>query len=296
MTGLSSSDGISLDVPGTRPSLRSLARVRSGSLKVGLALLLGMVVLSTAATIVGGDPTDQDLASALAPPGSDHVLGADGLGRDVLAWVGAGIRTSLQVGFGVVLLSAVFGCTVGIAAGLLGGWVDAALMRLADIQLSLPALPVFIAASVVLSNSMTSLVILLAVFGWVPYARLSRTRVLSERQRGYVSAARLAGRRRSAIAVVHLLPGLSTEISILGSLQAGTALVWESSLSFLGLGLQPPYISLGFLMSAGRQVLNEAWWVAVFPGAALALLVIAFNLVGDGVRDLFSNPASVGGQ
>jgi peptide/nickel transport system permease protein len=167
-------------------------------------------------------------------------------------------------------------------------------MRLADIQLSIPPLPLFIAASAIIVNNLLTLVILISIVGWVPYARLCRARTLILKERGYVAAARLAGRRRAAIAVLHLLPGLTTEIAILGSLQAGVALLWEAGLSFLGLGLQPPYVSLGFLMSEGKEVLSQAWWVATFPGLALALLVVGFNLTGDGIRDLFSPDVSGG--
>ena len=280
---------------GRSERVESRWRTRSGSLSVGLGLLASLVVFSFVATIVGGSPAHQDLNAALVGPGAGgHLLGTDPLGRDVMAWIGGGIRTSLEVALGVVTLSVLTGCTVGVASGLLGGWVDIVLMRLADIQLSIPPLPVFIAVSVVISNNMTSLIILIAVFGWVPYARLCRARVLTERERGYVSAARLAGRTRTAIAFVHVLPGLTTEISVLASLQAGICLLWEAALSFLGLGLQPPYVSLGFLMAEGREVLYQAWWVAVFPGAALALLVIGFNLTGDGIRDLFKQDTAVG--
>jgi peptide/nickel transport system permease protein len=195
---------------------------------------------------------------------------------------------------GVVSLSAVLGCTVGIASGLLGRWVDVVLMRIADIQLSIPPLPVFIAVSVVITNNMTTLIVLIAIFGWVPYARLCRARVLTERQRGYVSAARLAGRTRTAIALIHILPGITTEISVLASLQAGICLLWEAALSFLGLGLQPPYVSLGYLMSEGREVLYQAWWVAAFSGITLALLVVGFNLTGDAIRDALKRGGSVG--
>ena len=280
---------------GVRNQVKGRGHLRSGSLGVGLALLGTLLVFSFVASLVGGSPAHQDLNSALVGPGvAGHLLGTDALGRDVFGWVGGGIRTSLEVALGVVTLSLAMGCTIGVVGGLLGGWVDVVLMRLADIQLSIPPLPVFIAVSVVISNNMSSLIVLIAVFGWVPYARLCRARVLTERQRGYVSAARLAGRSRTAIAFVHVLPGITTEISVLASLQAGVCLLWEASLSFLGLGLQPPYVSLGYLMAEGRQVLYQAWWVAVFPGATLALLVIGFNLTGDGIRDLLKHDTSVG--
>jgi peptide/nickel transport system permease protein len=274
----------------TRLGRSALSTVgQSGSLVAGLLILFGMLLFSVVASVIGGNPASQDLSRVLAPPGTaGHLLGTDALGRDVLAWVGGGIRTSFIVALGVVTFSSVVGCSVGIMAGYRGGWADAVLMRIADIQLSVPPLPLFIAASVVVANSMLSLIVLISIVGWVPYARLCRARVLSNRQRGYVSAARLAGRRTPAIIGIHLLPDLTTEIAVLASLQAGVALLWEAGLSFLGLGLQPPYVSLGFLMSEGKEVLSQAWWVAAFPGIALALLVVGFNLTGDGIRDLFS--------
>lgn len=282
-----------------RPVIRRGARpgLGSGSLTAGLALLVVMLVFSIVAAFAAPNPEAQDLLNTMVGPGPvAHLLGTDALGRDVLAWVAGGIRTSFEVALFVVALSATFGTAVGIAAGYVGGWLDAVLMRLADIQLSIPPLPLFIAASAILSHNILTLVILIAIVGWVPYARLCRAQTLVLRERGYVSAARLAGRRRGAIAVQHLLPGLTTEIAVLGSLQAGTALLWEAGLSFLGLGLQPPYISLGFLMSEGKEVLQQAWWVATFPGIALALLVVAFNLIGDGIRDLFSTDLTGGIQ
>ena len=266
----------------------------SGSLKAGAGILIMMVLVSLVGSIIGGSPAKQDFASILSRPGTGgHLLGADPLGRDVLAWVAQGIRTSLEVALGVVCLSSFVGCTVGVLAGFMRGWLDVVLMRLADIQLSIPPLPLFIAASAVISNSMPSLIILVSIVGWVP-ARLSRARVLSRRERGYVMAARLAGRRRPAIIALHILPGIRTEVIVLASLQAGVALLWEAGLSFLGLGLQPPYVSLGFLMSEGKEVLSQAWWVATFPGLALALLVVGFNLTGDGMRDFFGTDVATG--
>jgi peptide/nickel transport system permease protein len=284
--------------PGPRTAGRG-ARVRlgSGSLTAGLALLAAMLVFSIVAAFAAPNPEAQDLVNTMVGPGPfAHLLGTDALGRDVLAWVAGGIRTSFEVALFVVALSATFGTAVGIAAGYLGGWLDAVLMRLADIQLAIPPLPLFIAASAILSHNMLTLVVLIAIVGWVPYARLCRAQTLVLRERGYVAAARLAGRRRGVIAVQHLLPGLTTEIAVLGSLQAGSALLWEAGLSFLGLGLQPPYVSLGFLMSEGKEVLQQAWWVATFPGIALALLVVAFNLIGDGIRDLFATDVTGGIQ
>ncbi len=280
-----------------RPLIPERLRGLSGSLTVGITILLAMLVFSVAASLIGGSPAHQDLTAALARPGTaGHLLGTDALGRDVLAWVGGGIRTSLEVSLGVICLSGLIGSAIGILAGYAGGWLDSGLMRIADIQLSIPPLVLFIAASAVIANSLPSLIVLLSVVGWVPYARLCRARVLVQRGRGYVLAARLAGRRRGAIALLHLLPGVRAEIIVLASLQAGVVLIWEAGLSFLGLGLQPPYVSLGFLMAEGKQVITQAWWVAAFPGVALALLVVGFNLTGDGLRDLFGTDVQRSGR
>ena len=284
------------------PRIRFLSRAGAvtlrGRLLAGPILLVSMLVFSVVASIVTGDnPLRQNLASMQAPPGAGgHLLGTDQLGRDILAWVAAGIRTSCEVSLSVVGISAVVGTTIGLLAGYVGGWLDAVLMRLADLQLSVPPLPLFIAVSVVVTNNMPIFIMVLSFLGWVAYARLCRTRALALREKGYVKAARLAGRRRGAIILLHLLPGVSTEVLTIASLQASFVLIWEAGLSFLGLGLQPPYVSLGFLMYEGLEVIQTAWWVAVFPGICLVLLVLGFNLLGDGLRDLFSTDSRTGKQ
>jgi peptide/nickel transport system permease protein len=267
------------------------------SLRLGALLLAALVLFSVIASFVLVDPNEQDLLAAYARPGSlDHPLGTDALGRDVLAWSADGIRTALAVSAGVVALSALIGVAVGLIAGFVGGLVDTVLMRLVDLQLAIPPLLLFIAASAVVATEMGSLILLLSVVGWVPYARLVRSEVLSERERAYVAAARLAGARLGRLLFVHLLPATATQIFVLASLQAGIVLLWESGLSFLGLGLQPPTPSLGFIISQGRSELVEAWWIVTFPGLTIVLLVLAFNLVGDGLRDAFNLDVRVFGR
>jgi peptide/nickel transport system permease protein len=269
----------------------------SGSLRLGAGLLGALVVLAIVGHFVLVDPQLQNLADSYLLPGSPgHPLGTDALGRDMLSWCLAGVFTSLRVSLGVVVLSAVVGGTVGLVAGYAGGTTDAVLMRLSDLQLSVPPLPLFIAASAVISNTMLSLIVLLSIVGWVPYARLVRARTLVERGRGYVAAARLAGTPAWRILLVHLLPTIFTEVAVLASLQAGIVLLWEAGLSFLGLGLQPPYTSLGFMISQGRTVLADAWWIVAMPGIVIVLLVLAFNLIGDGLRDAFKVDVDVFGR
>ena len=281
-------------VQGYPSRLRAPAVLSNPSIRRGLLILVALIASAIVAQFVLGDPLDQNLSQAyVAPFVNGHVLGTDGLGRDILAWVEGGILTGLQVSAGVVLVSATVGTVIGLVAGYNGGIIDAALMRLTDFQLAIPPLPLFIAASAVVTGSMPVVIILISVVSWVPYSRLVRARVLVERDRAYVSAARLAGTRTPRILLVHLLPTTATEITVVASLQAGVALLVESGLSFLGLGLQPPYKSLGFMIAAGRENLVHAWWVTTFPGIAIVLLVLAFNLIGDGIRDAMHSDVEV---
>jgi len=234
------------------------------------------------------NPRETDVMSALMPPGSPgHPLGTDPLGRDILAWIASGIRTALVVSLSVALISAVLGTAVGLVGGYYGGIVDTVLMRLVDLQLAVPPLLLFITGSVVAGDGFFSLILLLSVVGWVPYARVVRSKILADRERSHIAAARLAGAGGARILLLHLLPGAATLVFVLASLQAGLVLLWESGLSFLGLGLQPPNISLGFIVAQGRDYLAQEWWIVTLPGLAIALLVLGFNLLGDGMRDTF---------
>lgn len=260
----------------------------NASLRIGVGILAALIVFSLAGDLFLEDPNRQSLEDAYAPPGTaGHPLGTDQLGRDVMAWSAAGVRTALIVGIAVVLLAAAIGVVVGLCAGYLGGVVDPVLMRLVDLQLAIPPLLLFIAASVVIGGGITSLVLLVVIVAWVPYARVVRAKVLSERERAYIAAARLAGTPTRRVLTVHLLPATATLVLVLASLQVGLVLLWESGLSFLGLGLQPPTASLGFIISQGQSELSQAWWIVTFPGLTLLMLVLAFNLIGDGLRDWF---------
>lgn len=273
----------------------------AGAFRSSLQLRFGVVVLAVlalfgvAAHFALPSPLHQDLMVEYQAPGlGAHPLGTDPLGRDVLSWIGASIFTSFAVGLGGALLSAAIGTAVGLCAGYAGGAVDAVLMRVADLTLSVPGLPLFIAVLVAVPHpGLLGLIVLLSAISWVAYARLVRSRVLVNRDRGFVSAARLAGRRTWQVLVLHLLPTVASEVLVLGSLQAGSLLLAESGLSFLGLGLQPPWTSLGFIISQGEQDLGNAWWIATFPGLCVAALVLGFNLVGDGLRDVLKVDVSL---
>lgn len=259
------------------------ASLRAGGFLLGLLVslfLYGRVALES--------PSVVELSNSGLPLLSEgHVLGTDMLGRDLFTWCAYAIGTSLGIGVLVTLASALLGTLVGAFAGYARGWMDALLMRLVDLQLAVPPLLIFLAASMMIQRSTTTMVILLASVGWVPYARLVRANVLVERERGYVAAARLAGARRTGILIGHLVPASATPIVVFASLHVGFVMLYEAGLSFLGLGIEPPTASLGYMISEGRDQLATSWWIASVPGVVIVLLVVATNLVGDGLRDRF---------
>ncbi|MGI6877086.1 MULTISPECIES: ABC transporter permease [Amycolatopsis] len=264
------------------------ARPGGASLRAGATLLGVLAFGAVVARILPVDPNTQDLAESYLPPLSGgHVLGTDVLGRDLLAWCAYGVATSLTVALMVVLISTFVGVLVGAYAAYMGGWVDAVLMRLVDLQLAVPPLLIFLAASMLIQPSFATMVVLLSSVGWVPYARLVRANVLVDRERGYVAAARLAGTRRIGILFGHLIPAAATPIIVYASLHIGFVVLSESALSFLGLGFQPPTASLGYMISQGRDQLVGSWWIATVPGLVIILLVVSANLIGDGLRDRF---------
>lgn len=265
------------------------------SLRTGTLIILVLTAFSLVAKVVLVSPTKQALRDSYDPPlSANHLIGADPLGRDILAWCAAGVLTGLIVSLTVVILSMLLGVTVGLVSGYSRPAVDNSLMRLTELNLAVPPLVLFIAASAVVTGSFVTVIVLLSIVSWVPYARLVRARVLVERERGYIAAARLAGTRTTRILVWHLLPACATEVFVLASLQAGTILLVEAGLSFLGLGLQPPFTSLGFMISVGRSDPLGSWWVIAFPGLMVMLLVLAFNLIGDGLRDLLRADVELG--
>lgn len=281
-------------VPGARRWRVPLPLRGHASLRAGLLILGAMLAVALLGRVALPSAEQQDLAHAFAPPGTaGHPLGTDSLGRDVLAWISDGIWVALAVSLGVVLLSAVVGIGVGLCSGWFGGVADALLMRLVDLSLAVPPLILFLAAAAVLRTSMVTLILLISLVSWLPYARLVRNITLVERERGYVLTARLAGASRTRILLGHLLPGVSTIALVLASLQVGYVLLWESGLSFLGLGIRPPQHSLGYIIAQGRDSLQQAWWIVVLPGVALALLVLAANLIGDGLRDVIQQDVEV---
>lgn len=270
----------------SRERRRLPAPAMNAPLRTGLIVLGTVVGLATIGVVALPDPNEQSLDQAFAGPlTAGHPLGADTLGRDLLSWCAHGVFTSLQVSLVVAAIAAVLGTAVGLAAGFRGGLLDSVLMRVVDLSLAIPPLLLFISFSVVMTASRSSLILLLSFVAWVPYARIVRAQVQSEREREYVAAARLTGTSQIGLCLRHLLPAVSTAIVILFTLQLGYVLLWEAGLSFLGLGIQPPQASLGYMIAEGRDYLQTAWWISVVPGVVIVLLMTSFNLIGDGLRD-----------
>jgi peptide/nickel transport system permease protein len=250
-----------------------------------------LVVAGAAAFAVAGpwiipsDPNAQQLALRLAGPSWSHPFGLDELGRDILARLAVGARVSLLVGLVVVSVSATVGVLVGAVAGYRGGLVDDALGRMMDVLLAFPGMLLAIALVAVLGPSIGHVVLALGVIGWVGYARLVRGQVLKIREFDYVQAARALGAPSLRILVRHVLPPTLAVVTVQATLGMAGAVLAEASLSFLGLGVQPPTPSWGAMLDAGRSHLLDAPHLAIAPGAAIAFMVLSFNLAGDALRD-----------
>jgi peptide/nickel transport system permease protein len=251
---------------------------------------LVIVAVTVLAAVVGpwlvpSDPAALDLALRLEPPTAGHPLGLDELGRDVLARLVMGARVSLFVGLTVVGISATVGTIVGAAAGFVGGIVDNAVGRLMDVLLAFPGILLAIAIVAALGPSLGNVVLALVVIGWVTYARLVRGQVLKVKELEYVQAARAVGASGRRILFRHVVPAALPAVTVQATLGMAGAIIAEASLSFLGLGVQPPTPSWGTMLDAGRSHLFDAPHLTIFPGLAIALLVLGFNFVGDALRD-----------
>jgi peptide/nickel transport system permease protein len=260
-------------------------------------LLVSVVVVSAVLGpwLVPFDPSAQDLALRLERPGGLHWFGLDELGRDILSRVMSGGRVSLLVGLIVVSVSASVGAAIGSIAGYYGGVVDEAISRLIDVLLAFPGLLLAIALVAVLGPSLTNVVLALSSIGWVGYARVVRGVVLQTREFEYVSAARAIGAATPRILIRHILPAALPALIVQAALGMGGAILSEAALSFLGLGVQPPTPSWGAMLNYGRAHLLDAPHLTVFPGLAIAAVVLGLNLVGDSLRDRvgrFDGPAT----
>jgi peptide/nickel transport system permease protein len=254
--------------------------------RAGAAIVLIAVLSAIAAPwLMPWDPAGQDLPLRLQGPSLQHLFGLDELGRDILARVLMGARVSLMVGLIVVGVSATVGMAVGALSGYYGGWLDQLIGRIMDVLMAFPGLLLAIALVAVLGPSLTNVVLALATIGWVGYARLVRGQVLRAREFDYVSAARALGAKTTRILVRHVLPSAVPIVLVQATLGMAGAMLSEAALSFLGLGVQPPTPSWGTMINGGRAHLLDAPHLTVFPGVCLALVVLGFNFLGDGLRD-----------
>ena len=267
-------------------------RRRYPTIAIG-GILLGLVVFASvlAPALTSYDPVKPSFSQRLAPPWGlggtrAHLLGTDNLGRDILARLLHGGRISLALALTAVAIAGVVGVVVGLAASWGGGATDAVIMRVADVQLAFPVIMLAIAIVAVVGTNPVTLVGVLALSGWVLYARTIRAHVLTIRDLDYIDAAAMLGASDLRIIVRHVLPNTVAPILVIGSSQFATMVLLESGLSFLGMGIQAPLPSWGSMLAEGRDYLSNAWWLATAPGLVIALVVLGANLLGDGLRDL----------
>jgi peptide/nickel transport system permease protein len=257
------------------------------SLVIGATLLLALIAAAALAPVLTDrDPLATDAAALELPPGAaGHPLGTDSLGRDLLARVLYGGRVSLTVGVLATALSLLLGVVVGAAAGMSSPRLDALLMRTVDALLALPLLVVIIAVQAITQPSLASVVLVIAATSWMPVTRVVRAEFLSLRERDYVRAAISVGTSRWKVAARHILPNALPPVLVLAALQVSHAVIAESTLSFLGLGVPPHQPTWGNMLTAAQQhVLSGQWWTLVWPGAAIVLTILSINLIADGVR------------
>jgi len=255
----------------------------------GVAVVLAAILLAMLApALAPGDPLKNSLLDRLTPPswGREHPLGTDTLGRDVASRLLYGARVSLIVGFSAVLLAGVIGVALGLLSGWYRGWLDDVLMRLGDVQLAFPVLVLAVAVLAVLGASVVNLIVVLGVTSWITYARIVRGEVLTLREREFVAAARALGAHDAWILRRHLLPNVLPPITVVATFSVARTIIAEASLSFLGLGIPAPQPSWGAMLDEGRNYITTGWWLALFPGFAILLLVLGINLVGDWLRDV----------
>lgn len=252
---------------------------------LGVIGLLVLVAL-TAPHLVPHDPIHQELLHRLEAPSRAHPLGTDDLGRDVLARLVYGTRISLTVGLVAVGISVAIGTLLGLLAGYYGRWVDAFLMRAVDTMLSVPTIFLILAVIAFLEPNIYNVMAVIGLTAWPGLTRLVRGECLSVRERDFVQAATVVGLSTPRILVWHLLPNVIAPILVSATLGVGGAILTESALSFLGLGVQPPTPSWGNMLTLGRDYLHLAWWLSLFPGLAILMTVLAFNLLGEGLRDV----------
>ena len=251
-----------------------------------LALLIILIAIFAPVITGGVSPSEAVLTDALQPPSSEHIFGTDKLGRDIFTRVIYGARTSLVAAFSVVILIFVLGTILGVLSGYFGGWVDAVIMRIADLMVSFPGMVFAMAIAGIMGASIRNAVIAVALVSWTKYARLARSLVLKVRNRDYVAAAVVTGSKTSYILRKYMVPNVIPTLIITGATDIGGMMLELAGLSFLGFGAKAPTPEWGLMLNEGRQFIQNASWMMVFPGAAIFIVVVVFNLLGDALRDV----------
>lgn len=251
--------------------------------------IIGLLVLSAffASVISPYGQSEQNLYQRLLPPSSEHFFGTDDLGRDVFSRMIYGSRISLAVGFISVFIILFIGTSLGIISGYFGGKTDSVIMRFTDIVLCFPTFFLILLIIAFLEPNIFNVMIVIGLTSWPGLARLVRAEVLSLKEREFISVAKMMGIDNLKIFAVHILPNIISPLMVYASLAIGGAILTESALSFLGLGVQPPMSSWGQILTSGKDYIYIAWWLSVFPGIAILITVLAFNLIGEAIRDVF---------
>ena len=251
----------------------------------GLLVLAVFVIAIFAPLIAPYNPSKIDIKNILVGPSSQHLFGTDELGRDVLSRMIWGARVSLEVGFVAIGIATMIGILLGALSGFYGGYIDSAIMRAVDIMLSIPTIFLVLAVIAILEPSILNIMIVIGLTSWMEPARLVRAEFISIKEREFVTAARALGARDGRIIFRHILPNGLSPILVSATMGIGGAVLVESALSFLGLGVQPPTPSWGSLLSSGKDNIEIAWWLSAFPGLAILVTVLGYNLLGEGIRD-----------
>jgi peptide/nickel transport system permease protein len=250
-----------------------------------IIILITFLIAGSASLIAPRDPGKADVSLKLKPPSLDHYLGTDQLGRDVFSRMLHGAKVSLSVGFVAVAISILIGILVGAVAGYYGGWVDSLLMRFVDIMLCFPSFFLILTVVALLGPSLFKVMVVIGITSWMGTSRFVRAEFLSLRERDFVQAAKALGVRDPRIIFRHILPNALAPVFVTATLDVASAILVEAGLSFLGFGVQPPAPSWGNILTEGRTYIFDAWWLTVFPGLAILITVLSFNLAGEGLRD-----------
>lgn len=301
---MNQADGTAIAVPGSQAGSALIAtpttterqrrwrRFRQNRLSiVGAGIIVFLVLVALVGPYVAPYPEDATgavhVANRLKAPSSSHLMGTDEVGRDVFSRILIGSRLSLGAGFIVLFVATSIGLTLGVISGYFGGKADLLIQRVTDVFLTVPGLILAMAVSAALGPSLINVIWAISLVWWPGYCRLTRAEVLHRKEEAYVEAARAIGARSGRIIGKHVLPNILTPVLVKASMDIGFAVLTLASLGFIGLGAQPPDPDWGKMIADGRRFLPESWWLTVFPGMAIFLTVFSFNLLGDGIRDVF---------